>query len=163
MQRKSRQKLNNDEPWSFDGPPAEITSYQAQHVPLNCSPKKRSGTTPEAKVAADCVKYLEKLDFYILRTGAGLINIDGRKIAVGRKGGHDYTCCAPNGKFVSIEVKSATGKPSDAQLRQQRFIERRGGIVIIPHSVGELLAGLVAAFGEQTVADWEILGKARKR
>ena len=151
--------MPGDEPWGYDGPPTDYElSYVARNKPTT---KKRSGQTPEAKVAADCVKYLERLDFYVLRTGAGLIEVDGRKIAVGRKGGHDYTCCAPNGRFVSVEAKSATGRPSDAQLRQQRFIERRGGIVIIPHSVDELRAGLVAAFGETTVKDWETLGKAR--
>lgn len=152
--------MPGDEPWGFDGPPTE---YERSYVPLNRDKPKRSGQTPEAKVASACVKYLESLDFYVLRTGAGLIDIDGRKVAVGRKGGHDYTCCSPDGKFVSVEIKSATGKPSEAQLRQQRFIERRGGIVIIPHSKDELRAGLVSAFSAQTVADWELLGKARKR
>lgn len=149
-----------DEPWGFDGPP---TDYERSYVPLNRTPKKRSGATPEAKVASACVKYLEQLDFYVLRTGAGLIEIDGRKVSVGRKGGHDYTCCAPNGRFVSMEVKSATGKPSEAQLRQRQFILRRNGIVTIPHSLDELKADMRAAFGEQTVNDWELLGKARKR
>lgn len=149
-----------DEPWAFDGPP---TDYERSYVPLNRQPKRRSGQTPEAKVASACVKWLELLDFYVLRTGAGLIEINGRKVAVGRKGGHDYTCCAPDGSFVSVEIKRATGKPSEAQLRQRQFILRRNGIVTIPHSLDELKADMRAAFGEQTVNDWELLGNARKR
>lgn len=153
-----------DEPWAFDGPP---TDYERSYVPLNRDKPKRSGKTPEAKVADACVKWLELLDFYVLRTGAGMVEFDpartGRKVAVGRKGGHDYTCCSPNGRFVSMEVKSATGKPSEAQLRQRTFILRRQGIVTIPHSLDELKADMRAAFGAQTVADWEALGAARKR
>lgn len=141
--------------------PNPPTDYERTFVPLNRTPKKRSGPTPEAKVAAACVKWLELLDFYVLRTGAGMMEIDGRRIAVGRKGGHDYTCCAPNGRFVSVEVKSATGTASDAQKRQQQFILRRNGIVSIPHSLEELQADMRAAFGDQTVADWQTLGKAR--
>lgn len=139
-----------------------MSDYQFTHVPLNRDKPKRSGKTPEAKVAAACVKWLELLDFYVLRTGAGMVEWEGRKVQVGRKGGHDYTCCAPNGIFVSMEVKSETGEPSPAQLRQATFILRRHGIVTIPHSLDELKADMRKAFGAQTIQDWETLGNARQ-
>jgi hypothetical protein len=119
------------------------------------SQPKRSGKTPEAKVSAAIDKYLKRLGFYVLRTGAGMAEIDGRKIQIGRTGGHDRTCCAPNGRFVSIEIKAPGGKPTDAQLRQRDFILLRQGVVIIPDSVPALRAGLVVAFGETEVARWE--------
>jgi hypothetical protein len=150
-----------DEPWAFDGPPAEITEYEKTYVARRQAKPKRPGATPEAKVAKAIDSYLEQLDFYVLRTSAGMAQIGDRKMSMGRVGTHDRTCCAPNGRFVSIEIKSAAGSPSDAQLRQKGFIQRRNGIVIIPHSVAELRAGLVDAFGAQTVADWEKLGKKR--
>lgn len=149
----------------FDGWGAEHgpdTTYQFSHVALNRDTPKRRGKTPEAKVAEACVKWLELLDFYVLRTGAGMVDYEGRKVQVGRAGGHDYTCCAPNGRFVSMETKSATGKPTEGQLRQRNFIKRRNGIVTIPHSLDELKADMIAAFGAQTIADWETLGRARQ-
>ena len=154
-----------DEPWAFDGPPIDPTDYQFSHVSRRppTPTKKRSGSTPEAKVSASIDTYLELLDFYVLRTSAGMANFDGRQVQIGRKGTHDRTCCAPNGRYVSIEIKSKTGTPTPAQLRQRTFILRRNGVVIIPHSVAELRAGLVDAFGEQTVNDWEVLGQARKK
>lgn len=152
--------MTTDEPWAFDGPP--IDDYQFTHVPLNRAPaKKRSGQTPEAKVAKACVAWLELCDFYILRTGSGVVTIEGRRMAVGRAGGHDYTCCAPNGAFVSVETKSATGTPSAGQLRQREFILRRNGVVSIPHSLAELQADMRAAFGDAVVAQWEAAARAR--
>jgi hypothetical protein len=105
---------------------------------------------------------LELCGFYVLRTSAGMVTIDGRAVAIGRKGGHDYTCCAPNGSFVSVETKSATGKASPAQLRQREFIQRRNGVVSLPHSLAELQADLREAFGAAVVAQWEAAGKARQ-
>lgn len=149
-----------DEPWAFDGPP---TDYELHYVARNkATPKKRSGKTPEAKVLKACIAYLESLDCYVLRTSAGVASIDGRTMAIGRAGLPDILVCK-NGRFIAIECKAEKGTVSDAQQRQHEFIRRRGGIVIIPHSVAELRAGLVAAFGEQTVVDWETLGKAKRQ
>jgi|SRR5215216_2470159 len=136
----------------------EIRAYaKSSHAAMyhKAPAKKRSGKTPEAKVIAACIKYLETLDFYVLRTGAGMATMNNRKVQIGRTGGHDLTCCAPNGRFVSIEVKSEHGEPTPAQLRQCSFIERRNGIVIIPHSQTELRAALVNHFGLSTIEQWE--------
>ena len=127
-----------DEPWAFDGPPGEITEYEKTYVPGRHAKPERRGATPEAKVSKAIDAYLELLDFYVLRTSAGMAQIEGRKMSMGRIGTHDRTCCAPNGRYVSIEIKSAKGSPSPAQLRQNEFIQRRNGIVIIAHSVDEL-------------------------
>ena len=153
-----------DEPWAFDGPPGEITEYEKTYVPGRTAKPVRHGATPEAKVSKAIDSYLELLDFYVLRTSAGMAQIEGRKMSMGRIGTHDRTCCAPgSGRFVSIEIKSAKGHASPAQLKQRDLILRRNGIVIIPHSKEELREGLIEAFGEQCVKDWETLWKARKK
>ncbi len=155
--------MTTDEPWAFDGPPIEPTAYQLSHVPLNRAPKKkRSGSTPEAKILKACIAYLEQIDCYVLRTSAGVTSIEGRMMAIGRAGLPDILVCK-NGHFIAVECKALGGRVSEVQSRQHEFIRRRGGIVIIPHSVDELRSGLVEVFGEQTVEDWELLGKARKR
>lgn len=119
-------------------------------------PAKRKGKTPEAKVAEKIDEYLEKIGFYVLRTGAGVTKFDDRYVTIGRAGTHDRTCCAPGGYFVSIEIKSKRGKARANQLRQAAFIERRGGLVIMePRSVADVRAALVARFGEDVVRGWE--------
>lgn len=152
-----------DEPWGHDGPPSEITDYQLHHVPLNRQPKKRKGSTPEAKVLKACVEYLELLGCYVSRTGAGLLNVEGRTISMGRTGGLDLTCCTPHGCYLAVDAKSATGKPTPAQLEQQRLIETCGGTALFARSVEELRAQLCAAYGPQRVAQWEATGQARKQ
>ena len=154
--------MTNDEPWAFDGPPTEPSAYELSHVSRHKpTAKKRSGMTPEAKVLKACIKYLEDLDCYVLRTSAGFTSFEGRKMAIGRAGLPDILACKM-GRFIAVECKAPGGRVSEAQQRQHEFIRRRNGIVIIPHSVDELRAGLVAAFGEGCIRDWEMLGK-RKR
>lgn len=130
------------------------TRNDTQRNHLRGAPVKRSGATPEAKIAKACVSWLEACGFYVLRTGAGLLSVGGRKIKIGRDGGHDYTCCAPNGRYVSMEVKRGDGTPSDAQLKQRDYILQRNGIVTIPHSLDELKADMQQAFGAAQLAQW---------
>lgn len=44
--------------------------------------------------------------------------------------------------FLSIEVKTATGKPSAEQVRWQKVVTQHGGIAMIARSVAEAEAGL---------------------
>lgn len=139
---------------------ATMTTYDEERARTHAlyhkpQPKKRSGKTPEALVSAAIDKYLEKLDFYVLRTSAGMAEIDGRTIQIGRAGTHDRTCCSPMGHYISIEIKSASGKPTPDQERQRLFIERRHGLVIIARSVADVRAALVERYGETTVRIWE--------
>ena len=149
-----------DEPWAFDGPPAEITDYEKTYVARRQAKPKRKGATPEAKVLKACIAYLESLDCYTLRTSSGFTNFGDRSVTMGRAGLPDILCCKA-GRFIAVECKADRGTVSEAQARQHGFIRARGGIVIIPHSVAELRAALVEVFGEQTVKDWELLGKKR--
>jgi hypothetical protein len=66
-----------------------------------------------------------------------------------------------SGRFVALEIKAAKGTQSDAQKKFQQRVVSLGGLYILAHSKDELRAALVDAFGAQTVADWETLGKAR--
>lgn len=56
-----------------------------------------------------------------------------------KKGVPDILACV-NGRFVAIEVKSATGKPTALQVHACHQITASGGIAVIvhPNSFGEL-------------------------
>lgn len=47
---------------------------------------------------------------------------------------------APTARFLSIEVKSATGRPTEAQVNWQAAILRAGGIAGVVSSVEEAVA-----------------------
>lgn len=154
----------NDDAWGHDGPDVDPTDYQFSYVSRHKpTAKKRSGATPEAKVLRACIDYLELIGCYVNRTGAGLIEVDGRTIRMGRTGGLDLTCCTPHGCYLAVDAKSATGKPSDGQLKQRELIEARGGVALFPRSKDELRAGLCAAYGPQRIAQWEVNGRARQQ
>ena len=69
-----------DEPWAFDGPPGEITDYEKTYVPGRVAKPKRRSATPEAKVSKAIDSYLQLLDFYVLRTSAGMAQMIGRPV-----------------------------------------------------------------------------------
>ena len=135
--------------------------YAQTHQRRNrVEPARRSGKTPEAKVSAANDKYLATLPCMVLRTSAGMTEINGRRIRIGKAGTSDKTILFPGGRWVSLEEKATTDLTDD-QKKYRAQVIALGGIFIESRSKEDTRAGLVAAFGEQTVKDWEALGRAR--
>ena len=75
-------------------------------------------------------------------TGA-LTDINGRLVKFGLQGSADILgILAPNGRFLGIEVKSATGRQSDQQRNFQTMIESHGGLYILARSVDDAVSRL---------------------
>lgn len=55
------------------------------------------------------------------------------------KGGSDIIGIAPCGRFLAIEVKTKTGRPTKDQLRFIEAVNRAGGIAGIARSVDDAL------------------------
>lgn len=147
-----------------DTTPDEIRQHAqaGQRAMYKRQPKKRSGQTPEAKVTAQVNKYLDSLGCLNIRTGAGSVEIAGRRISIGLAGTSDRTVCLPNGMFCAVECKATT----DLSPRQRRYLDRvrsLGGVAIVAHCKEDVRTGLVERFGEATVAAWEAGGKTRRR
>lgn len=146
-----------------DMTPDEIRQHAQMHAALyKKAPAKRKGQTPEAKVTAQVNKYLDSLGCLNIRTGAGSVEIDGRRISIGLAGTSDRTVCLPNGMFCAVECKATT----DLSPRQRKYLDKvrsLGGVAIVARSKEDVCAGLVERFGEATVAAWEAGGKTRRR
>lgn len=146
-----------------------MTDSQPVHVPLNRQAKKRGGKTPEAKVTAACDKYLASIGAIVIRTNAGNWSDDSGNIIMGAKAGtSDKVVCLPPARgrpapFVALELKSPTGRPTDAQRAFQARVEALGGLYILAHSAVELRARLVDHFGESVVIEWEDAGRQRQQ
>lgn len=158
--------MPGDEPWGYDGPP---TDYERSYVPLNRAKPKRSGATPEAKVSKAIDKYLSLIGAIVIRTNSGSWQDEHGNYIYGAKAGtSDKTVAIPaqeghSATFLALEVKSATGKQSEAQKRYQRRVEAIGGLYILARSVEDVRQALFAAFGLDTIVGWELAGKARKK
>jgi hypothetical protein len=145
--------------WGHDGPPLDA---QFSYVARNKSTAKKRYKKPEANVAVKIEDYLTLLGCIVMRTNAGAIEIaPGRWFHGVPEGYADYHACTPHGCFLAVETKAPKKGLKPKQQEYQGNVEAHSGTYIIAHSVDELRAGLIAAYGPQTVADWELLGRAR--
>lgn len=77
--------------------------------------------TPEAKVKEKVVGILKEEDVYYFFPATH---------GYGRSGVPDIVACA-NGRFLAIECKAGTNKPTTLQVREIESIRRRGGVAIV--------------------------------
>jgi len=77
--------------------------------------------TPEGIVKAKIIKILKAYGvYYFMPAGTGR----------GRSGIPDIICCV-KGKFIAIEVKSATGKLTELQKYELEKITEAGGVALV--------------------------------
>lgn len=97
--------------------------------PIPPTRKKKPTTEPitESQLQASIIKLLRKHGYIVLRTNAGLINIDGRWINLGEKDRADLHACGPGGLFIAIEVKRKGNKPTPGQLKYLEEVKATGG------------------------------------
>lgn len=94
---------------------------------------------PEAALQAKIVKALQKLGAHVIRTNAGMTrNSAGDMINIGEAGRSDLHVCF-KGRFVALEVKTATGRLTDKQARYLEQVRAAGGIGEVVRSVDEAL------------------------
>lgn len=78
-------------------------------------------------------------DLRIWRNNTGSIKTpDGRFVTFGLKGSADILGIMRGGRFLAIEVKTATGRQSEHQKNFQNIIESFGGVYILARSVEDV-------------------------
>lgn len=78
-------------------------------------------------------------DLRIWRNNTGSIKTpDGRFVTFGLKGSADILGIMRGGRFLAIEVKTATGRQSEHQKNFQNMIESFGGVYILARSVEDV-------------------------
>ena len=94
----------------------------------------------EANVQARIMMALSDVGCLIFRNNIGCLpDRAGRPVryGVGGNGGSDLIGIAPDGKFLAIEVKTALGQPTDAQLNFIKAVQRQGGRAGIARSAAD--------------------------
>jgi hypothetical protein len=84
-------------------------------------------------------------DVLVWRNNTGrLPNAQGQWITFGLgEGSADLVgLVAPSGRFFSLEIKTATGRVTSAQVQWGRAVRARGGFVAVVRSVDESMAAL---------------------
>lgn len=78
--------------------------------------------------------------FWRVNVGLGA-GPDGRMTRYGLPGQADIAGVV-RGRHVELEIKSATGRQSQQQVRWQRAVERAGGVYVLVRSADEALSAL---------------------
>ena len=93
----------------------------------------------EANVQALIMMALSDAGCLVWRQNTGVLpDRNGRLVRFGLcVGSSDIVGIAPDGKFLAIEVKTALGQPTDAQLNFIRAVQRHGGRAGIARSAAE--------------------------
>lgn len=76
-----------------------------------------------------------KIKSYLKSKGAYYVKYHGNQFS--QVGVADILACY-KGRFIAIEVKNETGKPSPLQLANQKMVKDAGGISLIARSVKEV-------------------------
>jgi hypothetical protein len=94
--------------------------------------------TREAPVLRGCLRWLHARGVFAWRNNTGTTWINGQPVSFGYPGSADILGIAPDGRFLAIECKSATGKQSEKQRAFQAKIEANHGVYLLVRSVEEL-------------------------
>ena len=83
--------------------------------------------TPEGKIQAKIIKYLKEKKIFHFRYNA-----------VSSSFGLPEKILIYNGRFIGLEVKTETGRPTELQLRMQIAIRMAGGVYEFVTSVKQV-------------------------
>ena len=119
---------------------AALAEYDARFA-ARAALRARRGPL-EKTIQARVVKWLERHGFFVWRNSTGTFRQGDRYVQCGIPGQADITGILPGGRRLEVEVKTATGRASKAQLRFREKIEAAGGLYVLARSVAALEAAL---------------------
>ena len=96
------------------------------------------GAVSESAIVAQCLEWLALRRIFAWRNNTGSATVDGRFIRYGHPGSGDILGVLPDGRFLSVECKTATGRQSKAQKLFQKMVESRGGVYVLARSSDDL-------------------------
>lgn len=97
----------------------------------------------ETEIVRQCCQYLKLRGIFAWRQNAGVIPLAGGGVRFsGLRGVSDILGILPDGRFLAVEVKTATGKMSDHQKEFHRNIADNNGVACCVRSVDELASDL---------------------
>jgi hypothetical protein len=91
--------------------------------------------TPEGRVKAACLRYLEKRGIKAWNNPSGAVHIAlDRWLHFGKKGCADILGILPGGRFLAVECKAVHGRLSPEQREFLADIKSLGGLAIVAKS-----------------------------
>jgi hypothetical protein len=95
--------------------------------------------TPEGRVKAACLRYLEKRGIKAWNNPSGAVRIvPDRWLHFGKKGSADILGILPGGRFLAVECKAPDGRLSPEQREFLADIKALGGLAVMVRGWKEL-------------------------
>jgi hypothetical protein len=94
--------------------------------------------TPEGRVKAACLRYLERRHIRAWNNPTGAVRIADRWVHFGKRGSADIIWLLPGGRFLAVEVKAPDGRLSPEQKQFIADIRDEGGFAVCVKSIKEL-------------------------
>jgi hypothetical protein len=95
--------------------------------------------TPEGKIKAACLRYLEKRKIKAWNNPSGAVEIrPGQWLHFGKTGSADILGCLPDGRFLAVEVKAPGGRLSLEQKQFLTDIRGLGGLALMVRNWKEI-------------------------
>jgi hypothetical protein len=102
--------------------------------------------TPEGRIKAACLQYLERRGITAWNNPTGAVEVrPGRWLHFGKKGSADILGCLPGGRFLAVEVKAPDGRLSTEQKEFLAEIGALGGLALMVKDWRELDGALRGA------------------
>ena len=98
--------------------------------------------TPEGRIKAACLRYLERRGFFVWNNPSGAVKIADRWLHFGKKGSSDILGCLPDGRFLAVEVKAQGGRLSPEQSAFLEKVRGLGGVAVLARSYQQLDSAL---------------------
>lgn len=135
--KMTKAKAEGRDPYSVSVPP-HLRKISKSHSPSNPSGRAKPKSQPENEVKNACLRWLKDHSIYAWRNNTGVAWIGNHPIRFGLPGSGDILGLLPDGRFLSVECKSKTGKQSDVQKCFQENIEQNNGVYVLAYSVKDL-------------------------
>lgn len=118
---------------------AQERADDTRNTPTQARPRSANS---ESAIVSAILDYLAYRGIVAARTQAGALHIEGRAIRLLPAGWADITAIAPGGRAWFIEVKTASGKQSEAQRAFQLRVEAAGARYTLARSIDDVQAVL---------------------
>jgi hypothetical protein len=117
--------------------------------------------TPEGRVKAACLRYLEKRRIRAWNNPTGCTRIaPDRWLRFGKKGSADILGCLPGGRFLAVECKAEHGRLSPEQREFLNDIAALGGLAVVAKSYRDIDQALREA-GYSGITDGPLFGEGK--
>jgi hypothetical protein len=104
--------------------------------------------TPEGRIKAACLHYLERRGITAWNNPSGAVRIaPDRWLHFGKKGSADILGCLSGGRFLAVETKAERGRLTPEQRQFLETVRGLGGLALVVRDRRELDEALRGARG----------------